>query len=168
VDDRNCTTPIEVQEEDRLQLLHQHSTLSPYSLNANFWRAPLLASNHLCSSPRCLAQFIAPVGRWLQEGVLVGERKLQCPARRCVCISRCGRPYDFHRLRSCICDLFPKAVRRQLWVCLLREGGVVRPLGVVGPRPSCHSLRIMLLCVDEVLDVAPRQFVIGLWIHGSK
>jgi hypothetical protein len=38
--------------------------------------------------------YIAPVGWWLQEGVLVGERELQCRARRCGRISKCGRPYD--------------------------------------------------------------------------
>jgi hypothetical protein len=77
VDDRRCTAPTEVQEEDRLRLQLQHSTLSPYKLNTNFWRAPPLASNHLCSSLRCLNQFIALVGQWLQEGVFVGERELQ-------------------------------------------------------------------------------------------
>jgi hypothetical protein len=94
VDDRRCTAPAEVQEEDRLRLLLQHSTLSPYSLDTNFWRAPPLASNHLCPCTRCLAQFIAPLGRWLQEGVLVGERELQCRARRCGRIFRCVWPYD--------------------------------------------------------------------------
>jgi hypothetical protein len=70
VDDRRCAAPAEVQEEDQLRLLLQHSTLSPYFLDTNFWRAPPLASNHLSPSTRCLAQFIAPVGRWLQEGYL--------------------------------------------------------------------------------------------------
>jgi hypothetical protein len=117
--------------------LNSHS----YSLNANLWRAPPLASNHLCSSPRCLAQFITLVGRWLQEGVFVGERELQWPARRCGRISRCGRPYDLHHLWLSICDLVPEAVRRRLWVGLLQEGGVAGSLGAAGPRPSCIHTR---------------------------
>jgi hypothetical protein len=162
VDDRSGTAPAKVQKEDRLRLLLQHSTHSPYSLNTNFWRAPPLASNHLCSSTRCLAQFIAPVGRWLPKGVLVGERELQCQTRMC------GRPYDFHRLRSCVCGLVPEAVRRRLWVGLLREGGAVGLPGAADPGPSCHSLRIMLLCVGVVLDIAPHRLLTGLWVHGSK
>jgi hypothetical protein len=79
VDDRRCTAPAEVQEEDRLRLLLQQSTLSPYSLNTNLWRASPLAFNHLSHpSTRSQALYIALVGRWLQEGVLVGDRELQC------------------------------------------------------------------------------------------
>jgi hypothetical protein len=69
---------------------------------------------------------------------------------------------DFHRLRSCVCDLVPKAVGRRLWVGLLREGDSAGPPGVAEPGPSCHSLRIMFLCVDEVLDVAPHLLLTGL------
>jgi hypothetical protein len=94
LDDWRCTAPAEVQEEDRLWLLLQHSTLSPYSLDTDFWRSPPLAFDHLCPSTRCPTKFIAPVGWWLQEGVLVGERELQCRVRRCGRISRCGQPYD--------------------------------------------------------------------------
>jgi hypothetical protein len=113
----------------------KHSTLSPYSPNPNFWRAPPLSSNHLYASMRFLAQFIAPIGRWLQEGVLIGERELQCPVRRCGHISGCGWPCDFHRLQSCISDLVPEAVRRWLWVGLLSKGGVAGSLGVASPGP---------------------------------
>jgi hypothetical protein len=45
---------------------------------------------------------------------------------------------------------------------------VAGPPSVAEPGPSSHSLRIMLLCVDEVLDVAPRRFHTGLCVHGSK
>jgi hypothetical protein len=55
---------------------YSNTQLSPYCLNTNFWRALPLTSKHLYSSTRCLAQFISPIGRWLQEGVLVGERGL--------------------------------------------------------------------------------------------
>jgi hypothetical protein len=108
--------------------------------------------------------------------VLVGERELRCPARRCDGISRCSRPCDFHPLRSCIYDLVPKAVRRRLWVSLLREGGAAGPSGAAGPEPFCHSLRIMFLCVDEVLDpyvgcslvcgtMDPSEANLDLWIE---
>jgi hypothetical protein len=108
VDYRSCTTPAEEGEEDRhsgfysntrggrptLRLLLQHSTLFPYSLNTNLCRTLPLASNHLCPSTRCQALYIGPLGRWLQEGVLVGEREVQWSARRCGRASRCDRPCD--------------------------------------------------------------------------
>jgi hypothetical protein len=121
-----------------------------------------------CVLRRGAGKIYSPVGQWLQEGVLAGERDLQCPARRCSRISRCVRPYDVHRLRLCVCDLVPEAVRMQLRVGLLREGGAVGPPSPTGPGPLCHSLWIMLLCVDEVLDIAPRRLLTGLWVHGSK
>jgi hypothetical protein len=135
-----------------------------FSLSTN----GMLTSNNLCASPRCLAQFIAPIGWWLQEGIYVGERELQWSARRCGRISRCGQPYDLHCLWSSVCDLFVEAVRRWLWVGLLWEGGAVGSLGASGPGPSCHTLRSMLFCVDEVLAVAQSRLITGLWVHGSK
>jgi hypothetical protein len=168
VDDRRCTVPAEVQEEDRLRLLLHHSTLSPYYQNANFWMAPPLAYNHLCSSPRCLTQFIVPVGRWLEEGVFVGERELKWLARRCGRISRCGRPYDLHCPGLSVCDLVSEVDRRQLWVGLLWRGGAAGSLSAAGPGPSCHTLWRMLFCVDEVLAVAQNRLITGLWVHGSK
>jgi hypothetical protein len=78
------------------------------------------------------------MGRWLQDGVLVGERELQCPTRRC------GRPYDFQHLQSCVGDLVLKALRRRLRVGWLCEGGGTGPLGAAGPRPPCHPLWIVL------------------------
>jgi hypothetical protein len=51
---------------------------TPHSiLNNNLCRAPPLASNHLCPSMRCQALYTGPLGRWLYEGVVVGERELQ-------------------------------------------------------------------------------------------
>jgi hypothetical protein len=158
VDDHSCTAPVEEGEEDRhsgfysntrgrrltLRRLLQHSTLSPYSLNTNLCRAPPLAFYLLVPSTWCQTLYIAPMGWWLQEGVLVGERELQCRARRCGRISRCDQPCDFHRLRSCVRDLVLEAVRRRLWVGFLSEGGVAGPLGAVSPGPSCHPLRNVL------------------------
>jgi hypothetical protein len=48
----------------------------------------------VCPSMWCRGLFIAPLGRWLQQGVLVGERDPDWGAWRCDCISRCGRPCD--------------------------------------------------------------------------
>jgi hypothetical protein len=86
------------------------SSLSLYSLNSNLCRAPPLTSNHLCPSTRCQALYIGPLGRWLQEGVLVGEREVQWLTRRCGRASRWGWPSNFHHLWSCVRDLVLVAV----------------------------------------------------------
>jgi hypothetical protein len=92
----------EVQEEGRKLTSPASPGLTPQlSPNSNTNLVGLcldLCFSSSYSSMRCLAQFIAQIGWWLQEGVLVGEGELQCPARRCGGISRCGWPCDFHRL----------------------------------------------------------------------
>jgi hypothetical protein len=84
VDDRRCTAPAEVQEEDRLRLLLQHSTLSPYSLNANFWRAPPLASNQFSTFYEVHGSIYSPrrsvaVGGGIcrQEGAAVASKEVR-------------------------------------------------------------------------------------------
>jgi hypothetical protein len=73
-----------------------------------------------------------PSGLVAAGGVLVGEREVQWPARRCGYFSRCGQPSNFHRLRSCVHDLVPEAVCgsvgsvKEVWSSLL-----VRP--TLGP-----------------------------------
>jgi hypothetical protein len=62
----------------------------------------------------------------------------------------------------------PEVVRRRLWVSLLWEGGAAGSPGAAGLGPSCHTLRSMLFCVDEVLVVAQSRLLTGLWVHGSK
>jgi hypothetical protein len=141
VDDRRCTAPAEVQEEDRLRILLQHSTLSPYSLNANFWRAKPLASNHLCSSPRCLAEFIALVGRWLHEGVLVGERELQCRE------GGAAGPMIHHLWTLTALITAPEAVVRQL----LRSVSPGTPVDKCGRSYMCgHTSQITVWCTNDV------------------
>jgi hypothetical protein len=100
-------------------------------------------------------------GTCRREGAIV-------PGKEVWLYLRCGRPYDFHCLRSCVCDSVLEEVRRRFWVGLLREDGAAGPPGAAGPGPSCRSLWIMFLYVDEVLDVAPCRLFTGLWVHGSK
>jgi hypothetical protein len=150
VADRSCTTPAEVREEGRHSVFYSNTQLTLCTL----WILTCVGLRHLLPITWFFVpgSIYSPNGPVVAGGVLVGERDLQCSARRCGHISRCGWPYDFHHLWSWVSDLVPETIRRWLWVGLLSERGATGPLGVACPGPP--------------LSFTPDCALVGRWSLG--
>jgi hypothetical protein len=143
---------------DTPTLLHTHiSTLSPYYLDTNLWRAPHLLQCTLCVFYKVLGTIYSPNGSVAVGGVLVGERELEWRARRCSRISRWAGPM-IHRLwtwTTLITD--PWSVARLFLARIFlihRFIGANVPRGAVGPiQWSCDASTVLWDVQDHSLMV---------------